>query len=100
MDFDDVLLPEDSWEGGLADKKFEVDRIADVQSGRKPRVGRVNRQVGKHYKCSSDPSWINEADLNCVDLLQECDRDLASRNRFEVRQSYEAGLRVEHRSGG
>uniref|UniRef100_H3GFB6 Integrase catalytic domain-containing protein n=1 Tax=Phytophthora ramorum TaxID=164328 RepID=H3GFB6_PHYRM len=44
FDFDEALLPEDSWEGDWSDDEFEVDRIADVRSGRKTRYGRVHRE--------------------------------------------------------
>ena len=33
FDFDDALLPEDSWEGDMDADKFEVDKIIDVRSG-------------------------------------------------------------------
>uniref|UniRef100_H3H4X9 Integrase catalytic domain-containing protein n=1 Tax=Phytophthora ramorum TaxID=164328 RepID=H3H4X9_PHYRM len=33
FDFDEALLPEDSWEGSRSDDEFEVERIADVRSG-------------------------------------------------------------------
>ena len=35
------------------------------------------------------PPWIDEADLNCGAMLQEFDRDRASRNRFKAMQSKE-----------
>ena len=94
VDFHEVLLPNDSWEGGREDSKFEEKRTEDVRSGRKPRVGRVHCPVGKYWKGSSDPTWIDEADVNCVDLSQKCDRDRASRNRFKVRQLDEAASRI------
>ncbi|OWY94674.1 hypothetical protein PHMEG_00035528 [Phytophthora megakarya] len=36
-----------------------------------------------------DPTWIDEADLNCGALLYEFLRDRANRNRFGVMQSHE-----------
>ena len=44
VDFDEAILPEDSWEGELEDDGFEVEKIADVRSGRKTRFRRVHRQ--------------------------------------------------------
>ncbi|KAG4058835.1 hypothetical protein PC123_g6211 [Phytophthora cactorum] len=38
-DFDENLLAEESWEGELDDNEFEVERIADVRSGRRTRYG-------------------------------------------------------------
>ena len=42
-----------------------------------------------HWKGYSDPSWIDEADLNCGAMLEEFERNRISRNRFEVMQSHE-----------
>ena len=44
VDFDESLLPEDSWENELAADEYEVEKILDVRSGRKTRYGRVHRQ--------------------------------------------------------
>ncbi|KAE8960228.1 hypothetical protein PR001_g30451 [Phytophthora rubi] len=57
LDFDEALLPEDSWTtplGGYA-----------------------------------EPSWVDEADLNCGALMREYERELMNRNRFNVMQSHE-----------
>ena len=89
FDFDEALLPEDSWEGDLGADEFEVDKIIDVRSGRKTRYGRIHKQYLVQWKEYSDPTWIDEADLNCGAMLQEFDRDRVSRNRFEVMQSHE-----------
>ena len=89
MDFDEALLPEDSWEGDLDVNEFEVDRIVDMRSGRKTRYGRVHRQFLVHWKGYDEPSWVDEADLNCGALLQEFDRDQEKRNRFGIMQTHE-----------
>ena len=91
VDFDEAILPEDSWEGELEDDEFEVERIAYVRSGRKTRFGRVHRQFLVYWKGYTDPSWVDEADLNCGALLLDFDRTRASRNRFEAMQSREEG---------
>ena len=85
-------MPEDSWEGDLEEGKFEVEKIIDVRSGRKTRYGRVHRQFLVLWKGYSDPSWIDEADLNCGAMLEEFERNGISRNRFEVMQSHEEDL--------
>jgi hypothetical protein len=89
VDFDEAMLPEDSWERPLDENEFEVEKIMDVRYGRKTRFGRVQRQYLVQWKGSSDPTWIDEVDLNCGALLQEFDRDQVSKNRFEVMQSHE-----------
>ncbi|OWY91081.1 LOW QUALITY PROTEIN: reverse transcriptase [Phytophthora megakarya] len=72
-DFDEELLPDDSWDTPLDEDEFEVERIAD-------------------------PTWVDEADLNCAALLYEYERGRTSRNRFNVMQSHEEG--VNHTLGG
>ena len=44
MNFDEALLPEDSWLSDLAEDEFEVERITDMRSGRRTRTGRVHGQ--------------------------------------------------------
>jgi hypothetical protein len=84
VDFDEALLPEDSWENELAADEYEVEKILDVRSGRKTRYGRVHRQFLVQWKQHNDPTWIDEADLNCGALLQDFERIRASQNRFEA----------------
>ena len=44
VDFDEALLPDNSWKGNLAEEEYEVGSIMDVRSGRKTRYGRIHRQ--------------------------------------------------------
>ena len=88
LDFNDSLLPEDSWYRTLDEDKFEVEKILDVRSGRRTRFGRVQHRYLVQWKGSVDPTWIDEVDLNCEALLQEFDRDRVSKNRSEVMQSH------------
>ncbi|KAG3103444.1 hypothetical protein PI125_g13878 [Phytophthora idaei] len=89
VDFDESLLPEDSWERELDDNKFEVERIADVRSGRRTRSSRALREYFVYWKGSPDPSWIDEENLNCGTLLRNCERKQTGRNRFEMKNSQE-----------
>ncbi|POM72167.1 Reverse transcriptase [Phytophthora palmivora] len=67
IDFDEALLPEDSWESPLeSDEEFKV-----------------------FWKGYDDPSWVDEADLNCGALLHEYERRRTSRNRFHAMQTHE-----------
>ena len=63
-----------------------------MRSGRKTRFGRIHRQFLVYWKEYSDPDWVDAADLNCGAQLLDFDRNSASRNRFEVMQSYDEGL--------
>ncbi|GMF28590.1 unnamed protein product [Phytophthora fragariaefolia] len=91
LDFDEAMLPEDSWESTLAEDEFEVEQIVDVRSGRRTRYGRVHREFLVYWKGYAEPTWVDEADLNCGALLHEFERRMADRNRFQVMQSHEEG---------
>ena len=43
LNFNEDLLPEDSWEIDLEEGEYEVEEVLDVRSGRKTRNGRVHR---------------------------------------------------------
>jgi len=89
VDFDEALLPEDSWEGPLGEDEFEVERITDIRTGRRTRYGRIHRNFAVHWKGYEGPTWVDEADLNCGALLREFERERANRSHFEVMQSHE-----------
>ncbi|ETP25563.1 hypothetical protein F441_01570, partial [Phytophthora nicotianae CJ01A1] len=89
VDFDEGLLPEDSWERDLEEGEYEVERIADVRSSKKTRYGRTRREYLVFWKGYDEPSWVDETDLNCGALLRDFDRGRTDRNRFEAMQSNE-----------
>ncbi|OWZ12258.1 hypothetical protein PHMEG_00014614 [Phytophthora megakarya] len=68
-DVDEELLPDDSWETPLGEDEFDVKRIADVRSGRRTYYGRVHREFQVYWKGYDQPTWVDEADLNCAALL-------------------------------
>ncbi|OWY93726.1 hypothetical protein PHMEG_00036774, partial [Phytophthora megakarya] len=90
LDFDEILLPEDSWVPDLGADEYEVERISDVRSGKKTRFGRIYREFLVHWTRYDEPTWIDEADLNCGAILNAFLRERANRNRFNVMQSHEA----------
>ncbi|GMF25338.1 unnamed protein product [Phytophthora fragariaefolia] len=89
FDFDEALLPEDSWDTSLAEGEYEVERITDMRSGRRTRYGRTMREFLVHWKGYQKPTWVDEADLNCGALLHDCLRRQANQHRFNVMQSHE-----------
>ncbi|OWZ11416.1 reverse transcriptase [Phytophthora megakarya] len=95
VDFDEELLPDDSWDTPLDEDEFEVERIADVRSGTRTRYGRVHREFQVYWKGYDQPIWVDQADLNCAALLYEYEGGRTSRNRFNVMQSHEEGMNVE-----
>ncbi|OWZ19981.1 hypothetical protein PHMEG_0005687 [Phytophthora megakarya] len=89
LDFDEILLPEDSWVPDLGVDEYEVERISDVWSGKKTRFGRIYRELRVHWVGYDEPTWVDEADLNCGAILNAFVRERANRNRFNVMQSHE-----------
>ncbi|OWZ08885.1 LOW QUALITY PROTEIN: reverse transcriptase [Phytophthora megakarya] len=64
-------------------------QISDVRSGKKTRFGRINREFLVHWAGYDEPTWVDEADLNCGAILNAFLRDQANPNRFNVMQSHE-----------
>ena len=56
LDFDEAMLPEDSWERILNEDEFEAEKIMDVRSGIKTRFGRIQRQYLVQWKRLGDPT--------------------------------------------
>ena len=89
VDFDEALLPEDSWVADLEDDEYEVAKKLDRRMGRKARYGRIQCEYLVQWKGYPDPSWVDEVNLNCGGLLRDYERRQATRNRFEAMQSHE-----------
>ncbi|OWZ06650.1 reverse transcriptase [Phytophthora megakarya] len=70
LDFDEILLAEDSWVPALEVDRYEVERMSDW--------------VG--YE---EPTWVDEADLNCGAILNAFLRERVNHNRFNVMQSHD-----------
>ncbi|ETL36655.1 hypothetical protein F441_22796, partial [Phytophthora nicotianae CJ01A1] len=60
VDFDEGLLPEDSWERELEEDEYEVERIADVRLRKKTRYSRTRREYLVFWKVYAEPSWVDE----------------------------------------
>ncbi|OWZ06147.1 reverse transcriptase [Phytophthora megakarya] len=86
VDFDEALLPEDSWNQDRDPDEYEVERISDMRTGKRTRYGLIDREFLVHWRGYEDPTWIDEGDLNCGALLYEFLRDRANLNRFGVMQ--------------
>ena len=89
VDFDECLLPEDSWVRELEEGEFEVEQILESRTNKKTRYGRQRREFLIRWKGCADPSWVDEVDLNCGALLREFERKVTNHNRFEMMQSHE-----------
>ncbi|KAK1931499.1 Retrovirus-related Pol polyprotein from transposon 412 [Phytophthora citrophthora] len=89
LDFDETLLPEDSWAPDLDADEYEVERISGMRCGKRTRYGRIYREFLVHWVGYNEPTWVDEADLNCEAILNSFLRNHVNRNRFGVMQSHE-----------
>ncbi|KAK1941565.1 hypothetical protein P3T76_007431 [Phytophthora citrophthora] len=89
VDFDETLLPEDSWAPDLDADEYEVKRISDTRCRKRTRYDRIYREFLVHWVGCDEPTWVVEADLNCGAILSALLRDHVNRNRFGVVQSHE-----------
>ncbi|OWZ01475.1 hypothetical protein PHMEG_00027125 [Phytophthora megakarya] len=60
-----------------------------MRAGRKTRYGRILREFLVHWPWYEDPTWIDEAHLNCGAIFHKFLRDRANQNRFGVMQYHE-----------
>ncbi|POM81060.1 Hypothetical protein PHPALM_1032 [Phytophthora palmivora] len=89
FDFDEPLLPKDSWVRDLDADEYEVEKIVGMRSGKRTRYGRTLLEFLVHWKGYDEPTWVDEADLNCGALLYDYLQNRTNRNRFEIMQSHE-----------
>ncbi|KAG2919700.1 hypothetical protein PC114_g6369 [Phytophthora cactorum] len=65
-----------------------------MRSGKRTRYDWIYREFLVHWRGYEDPSWVDEADLNCGALLHEFLRECANHNRFDAMQSHEEQIRL------
>ncbi|POM76616.1 Reverse transcriptase [Phytophthora palmivora] len=82
LDMYEDLLPGDSWIQNRDPDEYEVEKITDMRSGRRTRYGLIYREFLVHWRGYDDPTWVDEADLNCGALLHEFLQDRTNHNRF------------------
>jgi hypothetical protein len=71
IDFDEALLPEDSFEPDPSQNIWEIDEIIDDRLCRKLRTGKSTREYLVRWKGFNKPSWVNEQALSCGGLLYD-----------------------------
>ncbi|KAG3120821.1 hypothetical protein PI125_g785 [Phytophthora idaei] len=54
VDFDEILLPEDSWTPDLGQYEFEIEKITDMRSGKRTRYGRIYHEFLVHWFTGED----------------------------------------------
>jgi hypothetical protein len=84
IDFDEALLPEDSWEPSPG--HYEVEEIRDVR-WHHCRGGRKRKEYLVKWARYEEPTWEPVDRLHCGRLLYEFDRSTRSRARFAAMQA-------------
>jgi len=86
VDFDEELLPSDSWEQ-IEDNEYEVEEILDDQLIRKAKTGRPIKQYKIKWKDYAETTWVDEEDLFCHALLEAYDQKKAEQIRMRAVQT-------------
>ena len=85
IDFDEALLPSDSWAPEEADGEFEIVKILDMRITQPTRSSRKRRQYLVQWKQEgSQPSWVDEEDISYGGLLFDFHRENRARHRLEM----------------
>ena len=87
IDFDESLLPEDMWEVERDSEDFEVEAILDDEIYRPERTSRIRRRYLLKWKNYDEPTWEDEANLDCQALLTEYDERMGRERRFAAAQT-------------
>ena len=91
MDFDEAILPEDSWEQpcgeeGEEDREVEreyaVEAVLDMRTKRATQHGRLRREYLVQWTGYDEPTWEKEENLSCGALLFEFGRKRRAQNRM------------------
>jgi ribonuclease HI len=88
LDFDEALLPEDSWEPDEQNGEFEVEELHDVRwMPSRTRSARRRKEYLVKWRGYDEPSWEPVERLNCGRLLYEFDRSARARSRYRSMQT-------------
>ncbi|POM66584.1 LOW QUALITY PROTEIN: Hypothetical protein PHPALM_17529 [Phytophthora palmivora] len=90
-DFDEALLPEDSWIRDLDNNEYEVEKIVDMLSGRRTRYGRTLREFVIYWKGYDEPTGpILTVELYCMTICEIERIEIDSRSCGHMRSRKEA----------
>ncbi len=81
FDFDEALLPEDSWLPDEQDGEYEVEEILDKSIERLANGKRVTKYHIK-WKGYEETTWEPEENLSCGALLYEFDKKHKAKQRY------------------
>jgi hypothetical protein len=86
FDFDEELLPEDSWELSERVNQYEVEAILDDEMPLSTSTSRAQRLFKVKWAGYDEPTWEPQANLSCGGLLFDYLRQKKSENRLQMVQ--------------
>ncbi|GMF40047.1 unnamed protein product [Phytophthora fragariaefolia] len=86
FDFDEELLPEDSWEPDENENRFETEAILDDELPLSTSTSRAQRRFKVKWVGYDEPSWEPLSNLSCGGLLFDYLRTKKRENRLQMVQ--------------
>ncbi|POM73366.1 Hypothetical protein PHPALM_9794 [Phytophthora palmivora] len=86
FDFDEELLPEDSWEPDEGANQYEVEAILDDELPLSTSTSRNERKFKVKWVGYEEPSWEPLSNLSCGGLLFDYLRQKKRENRLQMVQ--------------
>ncbi|GMF60115.1 unnamed protein product [Phytophthora fragariaefolia] len=86
LDFDEELLPEDSWEPDSLAGEYEVEFILDDRRPMETSTRRSVREFLVKWVGYDEPTWEPMTNLSCGGLLYDYLREKRSSQRFQMVQ--------------
>ena len=87
FDFDEALLPEDSWAPDEDAGEYEVEAIQDVRwVPARTRSARRRKEYQVKWRGYDEPTWEPVEQLKCGRLLYEFDKSARARGRYRSMQ--------------
>ncbi|KAI9980153.1 hypothetical protein PInf_026630 [Phytophthora infestans] len=86
LDFDEELLPEDSWEPDQVAGEYEVEAILDDRTPLTTSTERAVREFKVKWVGYEDPTWEPASNLSCGGMLYNYLRAKKSENRLQMAQ--------------
>jgi hypothetical protein len=89
IDFDEALLPEDSWQPDEDADEYEVEAILSDRWIRQGKSSRWYKEYFVKWKGYDETTWVHEDDMTCGALLYEYDKNNKDLARFLSMQAGE-----------
>ncbi|KAE9281588.1 hypothetical protein PF008_g27848 [Phytophthora fragariae] len=86
FDFDEELLPEDSWEPEEGDDRYEVEATLDDELPLSTSTAKTQRKFKVKWVGYEEPSWEPLSNLSCGGLLFDYHRKKKRANRLQMVQ--------------